>query len=264
MHKRIDRSGRRWRSFLSGLGPFLLAASGTVFAGPLEPQQQRPQYIIRRATGPMTIDGRLNEADWKAARSVGPFRFPWWRAGVKEQTEAKLLWDHRYLYVSFRCQDAHIWGIHTTHDSPVYNDDCVEVFLAPHPQQPGNYFNIEMNVRGAWLDQHHPRGPRKREKREWNAKGVKIGITIDGTLNNDADTDRQWILEAAIPLANFAGVARHIPPRPGDVWRLNLNRLGGRTNPQYSQWSPSRTPKPQFHAPADFGRVVFSGQPVSR
>lgn len=264
MRETITRCDTRCRAWLSGLLTLLLLTSGTLFAGKPAPPPQRPHYIIRRTTGPVVIDGRLNEADWKGARSVGPFRFAWWKAGAKEQTEAKLLWDDRYLYVAFRCQDAHIWGTHTTHDSPVYNDDCVEVFIAPDPQQPRNYFNIEMNVRGAWLDQHHPRGPRKREKREWNAKGVKIGITIDGTLNHDADTDRQWILEAAIPLANYAGVARHIPPRPGEVWHLNLNRLGGRTNPQYSQWSPSRTPKPQFHAPADFGRVVFSAQPVSR
>ncbi len=38
------------------------------------------------------------------------------------------------------------------------------------------------------------------------------------------------------------------------VWRL----LGGKTNPQYSQWSPSQTDHPQFHSPDDFGRVTFS------
>ncbi len=67
-----------------------------------------------------------------------------------------------------------------------------------------------------------------------------------------------WILEAAIPFRNFAGAAKHTPPVPGDVWRLGLNRCGGKTNPQYSQWSASRTKEPQFHSPNDFGRVIFS------
>ena len=50
----------------------------------------------------------------------------------------------------------------------------------------------------------------------------------------------------------------------GDVWHLNLNRLGGKTNPQHSQWSPSKTDRPAFHVPRDFGRVVFSRKSASK
>lgn len=217
----------------------------------------KPSYTIQRTATPLTIDGKLDEAAWKSAKPVGDFVFPWWKHGKKEQTVAKLLWDDKYLYVSFRCEDMHISGTRTKRDSAVYSDDCVEVFTAPNPDQPNNYFNIEMNVRGAFLDQHHPEGPGKKVKGEWNAKGVKIAVTIDGTLNDDSDTDRAWTLEAAIPFANFAKVAKHTPPKPGDVWHLNLNRLGGETNPQYSQWSSSGTKTPQYHAPKGFGRVTF-------
>ena len=62
-------------------------------------------------------------------RVVGEFKFPWWKAGRKGQTVAKLLWNDDYLYASFRCEDAHIWAEHTERDSPVYRDDCVEVIL---------------------------------------------------------------------------------------------------------------------------------------
>ncbi len=217
-----------------------------------------PRYVVQRAAGEIDIDGRLDEDDWQAARSVGDFRFAWWEAGKKEQTEAKLLWDDTHLYVSFVCHDAHIYGEHTERDSPVYRDDCVEVFTAPNPDQPNNYFNIEMNVRGAFLRSTPSRRPRSRTERGWNAKGVRIAVTIDGTLNDDTDTDRRWVLEAAIPLANFASVAKSVPPAADQVWHLNLNRLGGKTNPQHSQWSPSKTPRPAFHAPQDFGRVSFS------
>ncbi len=220
-------------------------------------------YTIHRASTPPTVDGQLDERVWQTASSVGDFVFPWWKSGEKEQTVAKLLWDDQFLYVFYRCQDAHIWAKHTERDSAVWMDDCVEVFTAPDPDQPDNYFNIEMNVRGAFLDQHHPHGPDVEVDEEWNATGVKIATTIDGTLNDDSDTDRGWTLEAAIPLANFAKVAKHVPPGPGDVWHLNLNRLGGETNPQFSQWQPSKTEEPQFHAPRDFGRVIFARRPAS-
>ena len=217
-----------------------------------------PHYTIQSAKSKITIDGKLNEADWKDAKSVGRFQFPWHEQGKKEQTVAKLLWDDTYLYVSFRCEDAYIWGEHTERDSPVYRDDCVEVFTAPNPDHPNNYFNIEMNVREAFLDQHHPDGPGVKLKEQWNATGVKIAVTLKGTLNNDSDTDQEWILEAAIPFANFAKVAKHAPPKNGDVWHLNLNRLGGKTNNQHSQWSPGKTNRPSFHTPNTFGRVIFA------
>ncbi|MDA0747315.1 MAG: carbohydrate-binding family 9-like protein [bacterium] len=222
--------------------------------------EERLSYTVYRAGTPITVDGRLDEPAWNAAPDVGAFVFPWYESGKKEQTVAKLLWDDEHLYVSYICEDAHISASHTERDSAVYRDDCVEVFFAPNPDRPQSYFNIEMNVLGVFLDQFHPEGPGVPVPREWNGEGIRISTSIVGTLNDDSDTDSYWILEASIPFSNFAEVARHTPPVPGDVWHLNLNRLGGKTNPQYSQWCASRTPKPQFHAPDDFGRVIFSEQ----
>jgi hypothetical protein len=131
------------------------------------------------------------------------------------------------------------------------------VFTAPNVDKPQVYFNIEMNVRGAFLDQFHPQGPVRPFTSAWNGEGIKIATSVVGTLNNDSDTDKYWILEAAIPFSNFTKVAKNTPPKSGEIWHLNLNRLGGKTNPQHSQWSSSQTPDPQFHIPEDFGRVVF-------
>ena len=220
--------------------------------------ENRVSYTIVRTNSEIKIDGRIEEAAWKNATDVGDFKFPWWKEGRKEQTVAKLLWNDEYLYVSFRCEDAHVWAEHTQHDSPVSRDDCVELFTAPNPSQPVNYFNIEMNLLSACLDRHHPNGPEKPEVPNWNARGVKIATTVNGTLNDDVDTDRSWTLEAAIPFANFESVAKHTPPHDGDVWHMNLNRLGGRTNPQHSQWSPGKSARPSFHKPEYFGRVIFS------
>ena len=225
--------------------------------------QQRPTYTIHRVQEPIVVDGRSQESGWASAASVGAFRFPWWSDGSQEQTEAKLLWDQSNLYVLFRCQDAHIWAEHTERDTAVYRDDCVEVFTAPNPDRPNDYFNIEMNAVGAFLDQHHPEGPGVEMRYAWNAKGLEIAVSRDGTLNDDSDVDRGWVLEAAIPWINFARVAKRTPPNSGDVWRLNLNRLGGKTNPQHSQWSPSKTERPAFHVPKDFGEVIFSNEPPS-
>ena len=217
-----------------------------------------PTYTIHRAGTAITIDGRLDEPAWVGAPDVGAFVFPWYESGKKEQTVAKLLWDDDNLYAAFICEDAHIYADHTERDSAVWEDDTVEVFTAPDPDRTQMYFNLEMNVLGIFLDQFHPEGPDVPVEGEWDGEGIRISTTVVGTLNDDNDEDAYWILEAAIPFRNFKEVAKHTPPEPGDEWRLNLNRLGGKTNPQYSQWSPSQTDHPQFHSPDDFGRVTFS------
>jgi hypothetical protein len=68
------------------------------------------------------------------------------------------------------------------------------------------------------------------------------------------------VLELAILFQNFARDAAHVPPLDGDVWRINLNRAGGKTNAQFSTWSPVKTPKPNFDAPEFFDYVRFVGR----
>jgi hypothetical protein len=217
-----------------------------------------PTYTVCRTAGSIVVDGRLDEPAWHAARDVGPFQFAWHQSGEQEQTSARLLWDDRCLYAGFVCRDQHISAQFTERDQPVYRDDCVELFTAPNPDRGDAYFNFEMNVRAALLDQHHPSGRFSGRDREWNSQGVRVATQVAGTLNDDAGQDSHWTLEVAIPWENFAGVAQRLPPRSGDEWRLNLNRCGGETNPQYSQWSPSATENPDFHRPENFGRIVFS------
>ena len=221
-------------------------------------QPPLPTYTIKRATGKIVIDGVLKERDWKAAKSVGDFVFPWWKEGKKEQTIAKLLWDDENLYVAFQCEDAHIWAVHTQRDDPVSRDDCAEVFFAPDPSDVRTYFNFEFNVLGTLLD----RAPYNNRSSKWNAEGLQVACVIDGTLNDDSDEDRGWVMEIALPFRNLVDFAPHTPPRNGDTWRLNLNRCGGKTDLQYSQWSSSATEKAQFHVPERFGIVRFSSKKV--
>ena len=222
-----------------------------VFGGSL------PTYTICRTAGPIQVDGLLDEADWKVAKSVGDFVFPWWTEGAKEQTVAKLLWDDKNLYVAFECEDAHIWAEYTQRNDPVWRDDAVEVFTSPNPDNPEDYFNFEFNALGTILDGSPYYG---NKSSEWNAVGVQTAYMHSGTLNQDADTDIFWTMEIAIPFENFAPLAKNVPPKDGDVWRLNLNRCGGKINPQYSQWSDSGTPKPAFHVQERFGVARFSGE----
>jgi len=217
-----------------------------------------PVYEIHRVSTPMKIDGKLDEPAWFAAHDVGRFHFTWYKEGRKEQTVAKMLWDDKYLYVGHVCEDAHVTAEHPDHDGKIPEDDCFEVMFAPDPNSPEVYFNIEWNVIGGYVDNFRPEGPKKPRAKVWDAEGVIIAGHVIGTANDDSDVDTLWQAEVAIPFENFRKYMPHTPPEPGDTWNLNINRHGGKTNLQYSQWSRADTPVPSFHTPHRFGRVIFS------
>ncbi len=230
-----------------GLGPIVYAAA--------------PEYTALKAGCRMVMDGFLDEPAWKQAPSVGPFQFPWYQAGEKEQTEAKIVWDDERIYFAFKCDDRHISAEQFSPNSPVSRDDCCEAFIAPVPEGPErlDYLNYEINCIGTWLNGYHAKS-RNAVRGKWEPGGIVIGRYIKGTVNKDEDTDEGWVLEFSIPWTHFKDFAAAFPPKDGQIIYVGLNRCGGKTNAQYSQWAPSRTEKPQFHSPQDFGKVTLSAK----
>ena len=218
--------------------------------------QELSQCDIYRTPTPITIDARLDEPGWSQASPVGEFHFNRWTQGEKERTVARMLWDEENLYVGYYCHDKHISAYVTERHGPVSKDDCVEIFLGPNPAKVTNYYTFEINAIGAMLNRCRTdwwTGPPT-----WEPEGVRYRTSFHGQPKKDESSeDDHWIVELAIPFRNFARDATHTPPRDGDEWRLNLNRLGGRTNPQSSTWSPLPPEVRSFHTPQAFGRVRF-------
>jgi hypothetical protein len=167
-----------------------------------------------------------------------------------------MAWDDESLYVAFQCEDVNVQAVLTERDSPVSSDDCVELFAAPDPRHVRNHLVLEMNARGAYLDSLWIDN-RPRTTVPFNPQGIKIGVAIDGTLNDDSDADRGWTLELAFPFAMLGDLAPNIPPKPGDVWRLNLNRADHAPDRIRSMWSPVISERLSFHQPEFFGHVAF-------
>jgi hypothetical protein len=225
--------------------------------------QALPSYDIYRAAGRITIDGQLNERAWRQAPPAGDFHFNWWKSGEREQTEARLVWDDDYLYAAYFCHDKHISAKVTERHGPVSLDDCVELFVSPNPARIKNCYGLEINAIGTML------GWRKSDDGKtmvrWVPQGLRYRTSFHGlAVKRDSTPDAHWILEMAVPWSSFKDDAAHTPPRDDDRWRLNLNRSGGVTNPQYSTWSPVNTPTPNFHVPESFGWVRFVNRKPGR
>lgn len=220
-----------------------------------------PEYVAMKAGCEMSMDGILDEPAWQKAASVGAFVFPWYESGDKEQTEAKIVWDDTRIYFAFRCDDKHISAVHLTHNDPVSRDDCCEAFISPVPEggERLDYINYEINCLGTWKVGYHAKS-RGKDLGSWDCKHLEIGRAIDGTCNKDDDTDKGWVLEFSVPFEHFSEFAASFPPKDGQVIYVGLHRCGGATNPQYSQWAPSQTERPNYHRPQDFGKVTFSAK----
>jgi hypothetical protein len=215
-----------------------------------------PRYDVKRASSPVTIDGKLDDAAWAGASPAVTLQFLWdSQTGAKQETRARVVWDAQAFYVGFDADDADITARFEQRDDPTYMDDAVEIFINPDPKQEALYYGFEMNARGVLYDylNYNSRTLFKR----YDATGVKIGVSLRGTLNNSTDTDKGWSLEAAIPWANFEELSRR-PPVAGTVWKANFNRWDGvRPNRRMSIWSDPQNAESWPHVPSRFGELAF-------
>ncbi|MFC1542250.1 carbohydrate-binding family 9-like protein, partial [Candidatus Latescibacterota bacterium] len=173
----------------------------------------------------------------------------------------KLLWNDIFLYVSYKCDDKHIWADHYNTNANTYEDDCVELFWNPNPEGQERYNMFEMNAIGNLLSVYTGSGVSIHE-RVSRIMVPHMAQTIQGTVNNDDDIDTGWIIEIAVRFSDYPELSIKPAPEPGDMWRIGLNRLGGKTNPQHSQWSSEQGEKPSFHTPKFFGKIFFSDEIV--
>lgn len=243
-----------------------------------DPVEKVPTYVVHRARSKITIDGRIDEEDWKKTKSVGEFVFGFLKkkTGKEEQTVFKMLWDDKYLYLSYVCEDRSLLSIHTDRDGRIYEDDSVEIYITPNIKKPDRHFAFYSNIHAALYDEKFDGNAKKIQKNNpgktakndrelsWDSRGVKVAVTIDGTLNNNEDTDRSWSTEMAIPFENFSDASIRLPPEPNDAWKLNPNRHAYMPDGscQYSQWAQTLAKTGSFWGPKLFGKVIFSGEPA--
>src|SRR5436309_2858313 len=215
-----------------------------------------PVYEVSRTIAPMTVDGKLDEAAWAKASlvnlvlnsdgSIAPAK-----------TEARVLYDDKYLYFSFRAMDDNIWATMRRRDEHLWEEEVVEVFLQADPQQK-SYIELEVNPLGAMLDIYmlDIRKPLRYES--WNSEKLRWAVEVNETVDGKGG-DHEWTCEIAFPLED-AVTAPHLPPRAGDRWRMNLYRVEQRPSPALIAWSP--TFKDDFHLPSMFGELVFTDRRV--
>ena len=165
-------------------------------------------------------------------------------ASPRQATRVTLARDATHLRLRFGCEDTQPWATLTRRDSPLYQEEVVEVFLDPFGDLEC-YFEIEVNPLNTVLDLMLRKiGKGWRKELAWSCNGLETSVSRDAA---------GWSAALAIP---FAALAPR-PPAPGDVWRANFLRIDRPAGAprELSAWSP--TCRNTFHEPARFGFVEF-------
>jgi len=257
-------------------------------------------YTCYRTSHKPPLDGRLDGPAWREApRSP---RFVDLVSGVAGFLETRLasLWDDDYLYVGFWASEPNVQARLAERDSLVWSENDVEVFIGGEDC----YYEFEMNALGTiyevfyiWQDAlkkgsrfdrpefdlrthpvdvlggfqdalrygRHPRG-RRWAFMDWDLPGLRTSVHVRGTLNDPADVDEGWTAEIAFPWSGLSLLAgrRSVPPRPGDVWRMDFSRFellescGAEAEP-HPGWALNKHGVYDSHIPECFSFVHFSG-----
>ena len=216
-----------------------------------------PVYEVSRTATPIKVDGKLDDVVWSKVAPLREFRQNLDGEPGVVKTEARMLYDNDFLYVSFRCTDNNIWATMKTRDQHLWEEEVVEVFVQADPHQ-SSYIELEVNPLGTMLDIYLLDIRKPLHYESWNSQRLKWAVQLLGTVDGK-DGDKEWTCEIALPLEDVV-TAQNLPPRAGDRWRLNLYRVEQRPTPALLAWSP--TFKDDFHLPGMFGELVFTGNVV--
>lgn len=242
---------------LAGLaGLLLFAASGMA-------QVDVASYTAIRTTGAITVDGKLDEADWSRA-AVGVLTETNTGNPVPLTSTVRMLWDDRYLYVGFHFEDPDAWATITAEDGALWGEEVAEVFLDPEGLG-HSYYEHEINPVNQKVDLFVlNQGPAHdgfyKIWKDWDySAALKQAVFVDGDGKNQNTADKYWDVEVAFPFEDL-WTAPNIPPLPGDMWRIGIYRIErGKSTISTDDWYAALSPalRASFHTPWRFAKVTF-------
>ncbi len=238
------------------------------------------RYVCYRAPVPVTIDGRIDEAEWGGA--------PWTETFMdiegpdapkpEYQTKVRMMWDDDYFYVAAELEEPHVWATFTERDAIIFHENNFEVFIDPSGDT-HHYYELEINALGTIWDLMLTKPYRNGGLpiNAWDIRGLKKGVHVKGTINDPSDIDTLWTVEIAFPWRVLKEAAPYKrKPKAGEQWRVNFSRvqwsldivngtyektINPKTGEPYNEdnwvWSPQWAI--DMHRPEYWGYVQFSG-----
>ena len=227
---------------------------------------EQPVYKVAKTKDTFAIDGKMDEAAWKNAQVVSfDYFFRGDKPVDKQKSKFRMMWDDANFYLFYEFEDTSLTARETKFDARPYLDDCAEFFVVPVPDSVYMHFGFEVNITKAAYDyivlwRYH--NNRTIFLRGYNPT-YEVGVTYDGTINNDKDKDKGWTMEFKIPFSTLSDFNNLNRPRPGVRWafqavRQDRNLVDDRFR-STSTLYPIYDIRQDVHQPARFGLMEFVG-----
>ena len=215
---------------------------------PVDPDdsQSNPNAFAVRFTERPDDEGFPSQVSWEKAPLLQFDRD--WRgenADPQRATEVRVVWTVETLFIRFRCSYRNITVFPDARAdgwrNKLWDRDVAETFLQPDASDPRIYREFEVSPNGYWIDLAVAHG-----KIEELHSGLRRRVVMDEKLHT-------WTAEMALPMKCLT---THFDPQL--PWRANFFRIEGESEPRfYAAWSPTHSPKPNFHVPSAFGTLKF-------
>ena len=145
---------------------FALACVGAVGCRDRSPHGAQAVATVPRTTGPIKIDGEWDEPDWSKRALRGQFLGDDGQL-ARPSSDVRLLHDDKMLYI----------GLYAA-DDDIRSTDAFQLQIGTHTWSADALGKLTPMVDGG-----------------------AIGLDRDGSVDNDANNDEEWLLGIAIPLA---------------------------------------------------------------
>ena len=184
---------------------------------------------MRRAAGPVVVDGVLGDRGWSGAARATGFTENSPRENVEPevQTDAWITYDDAYLYVAFFARDRpELIRSRLTDRDAIFDDDFVGILLDTYGDAAWGYYLLS-NPRGIQGDLRYS-----------TARGEDTRFDI---IYKSAGriTDEGYVVEMAIPFASL-----RFPDRTSQTWRATFYRSRPRASEQEYSWAAARRGDP--------------------
>ncbi len=165
-----------------------------------------------RINGKISVDGKLDEPEWKNAPKISNFRQRELHEGAlpTEKTEVAFLYDKNNLYIGVWCYDSEPDKIIATkmkRDFKWWSDDNFEIIISPFNDNRNGYLFVT-NPNGAMTDMLVTN------------EGEGINLSWNGIWDVATTvTDSGWFAEIEIPFSTFK-----FQNKDEQVWAVNMER----------------------------------------
>lgn len=174
-----------------------------------------------------------------------------WNYPIEMAVNFGLAYDDMHFFLSYKVIESNPKAITTEVNGPVWEDSCVEFFIAFNNK---GYYNLEFNCIGTKLTGY---GTSNTDRKNLD-KNIVANIQTTSSLGCESldlvNTPTEWTLDIIIPKQVF--INDQVKLEPGQEFNVNFYKCGDKQKePHFLSWNAIDNPTPNFHLPAYFGKI---------